>query len=110
MVVLQNGMYLLKAERSSCTEECPAYSDDKNQALHIKVKDLKYAQEEEEDPLQITCPAVKREHDVSCTSIILFDTGHRHSGLHSTCLLDSLSARSNCTVVDGLQQGCTGPL
>ena len=104
VVVLQNGMYLLKAERSSCAKGYPTYSDVKNEALHIKVKDLKYAvEEEEEDPSQITCPAVKQEHEVSCACIVLVDMGHRYSGLHSICLWDSLSARSNCTVVNGLQ-------
>lgn len=111
VVVLQNGMYLPKAECSSFTEEYPTYSDVKSQTLHVKVKDLKYAEEEEEeDPLQITCPAVKREHYVSCVCIILVDTCHRYSGLRSICLSDSLSARSNCTVVNGLQQGCTDPV
>jgi len=107
VVVLQNGMYLLNAERSSCTKEYQAYSDVKNQALHVKVKDLTHVEEEEEDPLQITCPVVNREHDVSCACIILVDTCHR---LHSICLLDSLSTRSNCAVVNGLQQGCTDPV
>ena len=102
VVVLQNGLCLLEAERSPCSEEYPTYSHVKNQALHIKVKDLKYAEEEEEDPLQITCPAVKREHEVSSACIILVDTGHRYSGLHSMCLSESLSVRSNCTVVNGL--------
>jgi len=102
VVVLQNGLCLLEAERSSCAEEYSTYSHVKNQALHIKVKDLKYAEEEEEDPLQITCPAVKHKHEVSSACIILVDTGHRYSGLHSVCLSDSLSVRSNCTVVSGL--------
>jgi hypothetical protein len=86
VVVLQNGMYLLKAEHSSRTEEYPTYSDVKIQALHVKVKDLKYAEEEEEDPLQIICPAVKHEHEVNCACIILVDMGHRYSGLYrSAC-------------------------
>ena len=109
VAVLQKCPDFLKDQCCSCTEACPTSSDDKNHVTCLKDKDLTHAKKEE-DPLQITCPAVKREHDVSCTSIILFDTGHRHSGLHSTCLSDSLSARSNCTVMDGLQQGCTGPL
>jgi len=70
----------------------------------LNVKDLSRAKEEE-DPFQITCSAVKREHDVSCTSIVLVGIGHRHSGLHSTCLSDFLTARSNRTVVNGLQRG-----
>lgn len=60
--------------------------------------------------MHITCPAVNREHDVSCACIILVDTCHRYSGLHSICLSDSLFTRSNCTVVNGLQQGCTDPV
>ena len=101
---LQKCPDLLKDQCCSCTEACPISSDDKSQVTCIKVKDLTHAKEEE-DPLQITCPAVKREHDVNCTCIILVDTCHRYSGLRSICLLDSLSARSNCTVVNGLQRG-----
>jgi hypothetical protein len=77
-MVLQNGMCLWQAERSSCTEEYPTYSDVKNQALDVKVEEFKYVEEEKEDPLQITCPAVKHEHEVSSACIILVDMGHRY--------------------------------
>jgi hypothetical protein len=43
-----------------------------NQVLSIKVEevtDIK-AEEEEEDPLLITCPGTKDEHEVSCMSVI----------------------------------------
>ena len=109
MAVLQKCPDLLKDQCCSCTEACPTCSDDKNEVTCLKVKDLTHAkeeeEEEEEDPLQITHPAVNCERDVSCAFIILVDIGHGHSGLHSIYLSDSLSARTNCTVVNGLQRG-----
>ena len=78
VAVLKKCPDLLKDQCCSCTEACLTSSDNKNQVTRIKVKDLKHAKEE--DPLQITCPAVNREHDVSCAYIILVDTCHRYSG------------------------------
>lgn len=109
VAVLQKCTDLLKDQCCSYTKACPTSSSDKNQVTRLKVKDLTHLKEKV-DPLHVTCPAVKREHDVSCACIILVDMGHRYSGLHSICLSDSLSARSNCTVVNGVQQGCTDPL
>jgi len=53
----------------------------------VKVKDLKYAQEEEvEGPLQVARPAVNCESDVNCAFIILVDISRRYSGLYrSVC-------------------------
>ena len=79
VAVLQKCPDLLKAEHGSCTEACPTSSDDKNQVMCLKVKDSTYAGEEG-DPLLITYPAVKHEHEVSCVCIILTDTGRRYSG------------------------------
>jgi len=109
VAVLQECPGLLKDQCCSYTKACLTSSNDKNQVTRLKVKDLAHLKEEV-DPSHVTCPAVKREHDVSCASIILVDMAHRYSGLRSICLSDSLSARSSCTVVNGLQQGCTDPL
>jgi hypothetical protein len=109
VAVLQKCPGLLKDQCCSYTKACPTSSNDKNQVTRLKVKDLTHAKEEV-DLLHVTCHAVKREHDVSCARIILVDTGHRYSGLHSICLSDSLSARSKCTVANGLQQGRTDPV
>jgi hypothetical protein len=60
MVVLQNYMNLLKVEPGSDSETC----HDGNQVIDVKVEEVMDIQEEE-DPVLITFPAIKAEHEVS---------------------------------------------
>jgi hypothetical protein len=64
MVILQNCMDLLIAERGSCSEKCLAPCHDKDVVIDMKVKEDADA-EKVEDPLKITHPAMKSEHEVS---------------------------------------------
>ena len=88
MVVLQHSLDLLKAECSSSTEACPMSSYDTEQVTRVKVEHITDTQKEE-DPLQITCPSVKREREVSCVRIIIINTGHRHSACQTVCPHDT---------------------
>lgn len=67
VVVLQNCMYLLKVVPGSCTEACPTTSCDGSQIFSIKVE--RDTDIQEEDPLLITFPEMKVEHEVSFMSV-----------------------------------------
>jgi hypothetical protein len=70
-LVLQNCTDLLKVVPDPYSETCPTSSYDMNQVLSIKVEEITDIKaEEEEDPLLITCPGTKDEHEVSCISVI----------------------------------------
>jgi hypothetical protein len=71
--VLQNCLDFLKVEPGSCSESCPTSSHDGNQISDIKV---------EEDPVSVTFPGIKPEHEVSCMSVCpLLGTFHRYPEL-----------------------------
>jgi hypothetical protein len=65
-VILQDSIDLLEVAPGS--EVCETSSQDGNEVLSIKVEDVPDNQEEgeeEEDPLLITFPVIKNEHEVS---------------------------------------------
>jgi hypothetical protein len=63
-MILQNWMDFLKVEPGLSDESCPASSHDGTQVIDIKVEvsDTQVV----EDPLLITLPGIKAEHEVSC--------------------------------------------
>jgi hypothetical protein len=78
-MVLQNCMDFLKIEPSSISETCPVSSHDGNLFTDIKVEKASDTQEVE-DPLLITLPGIKAEHEVSCMSVcLLLGTSHRYA-------------------------------
>jgi hypothetical protein len=78
MMVLQNCMDFLKIELGSITDTCPMSFHDGNQIADIKVEEASDTQEVE-DPLLITLPEIKVEHEVSCMSVcLLLGTSHRY--------------------------------
>jgi hypothetical protein len=80
-MVLQNCMDFLKIEPGSISETCPTSSYDGNQIIDIKVEEASDTQEVE-DPLLITLPEIKAEHEVSCVSVcLLLGTFHRYPEL-----------------------------
>jgi hypothetical protein len=62
MVVLQTCADAVDAESGTCTWTCPA-SLDENQDIDVKVEVVTDIQEEE-DPLLITIPVSRAEHEV----------------------------------------------
>jgi hypothetical protein len=77
-MVLQNCMDFLKVEPGSSSETCPASSHEGNHVIDMKVEEASDTQEVE-DPLRITIPEIKAEHEVSCMSVcLLFGTFHRY--------------------------------
>jgi hypothetical protein len=90
-MVLQNCIDFLKIEPDSISETCPMSSHDGNQITDIKVEEASDTQEVE-DPLLVTLPEIKAEHEVSCMSVYLLGTFHRYPDLCivfliSLCLL-----------------------
>jgi hypothetical protein len=67
MIILQNSMDFLKVEPGSSSETCPA-SHNGDQVIKIKVEEASVTQEVE-DPLLITLPEIKSEHEVSYNSV-----------------------------------------
>jgi hypothetical protein len=63
-MVLQNCMDFLKVEPGLSDETCPASSHEGDQVIDIKVEVSDT--QEVEDPLLITLPEIKAEHEVSC--------------------------------------------
>jgi hypothetical protein len=63
-LILQNCTDLLKVELGSCSEACLTSCHDGNEVIDIKVEEV-VDREEEEDPLLITFPVIKAEHEVS---------------------------------------------
>jgi hypothetical protein len=63
-VVLQSCMDLLKIVPGSYSE---TYHDG-NQVINVKVEDVTRTQEEG-NPVPITFPVIKAEHEVSCMSV-----------------------------------------
>jgi hypothetical protein len=59
-MVVQICIDFLKVEPLSSNETCPTSSHDGNKVIDIKV---------EEDPVPITFPGIKPEHEVSCMSV-----------------------------------------
>jgi hypothetical protein len=68
VMVLQNCMDLEKAVPVLWSETCPVSFYDANQAMSTKAEVVSDA-EVEEDPVQITCPKIKAEPEVSCMSV-----------------------------------------
>jgi hypothetical protein len=68
MVVLQNCIDLQKVVPGSHNETSLAFSYDGNQVIDIKVEGVTGIQEEE-DPLRITSPVIKAEHEVSYMAV-----------------------------------------
>jgi hypothetical protein len=66
-MVLQYFVDFLKPEPGSSSETYPTSSHDGTQVIDIKVE-VSDAQEVE-DPLLITLPEIKAEHEVSCVSV-----------------------------------------
>jgi hypothetical protein len=58
---------LLKVEPGLCSETCVT-SYDGNEDIIVQVEATD-EQDEEEDPLLISFPAIKSEHEVSCTGM-----------------------------------------
>jgi hypothetical protein len=80
-MVLQISTDFLKVEPGSDSETCPASSQDGNQITGIKVEEASDTQEVE-DPLLITLPEIKAEHEVSGMSACpLLGTFHRYPEL-----------------------------
>jgi hypothetical protein len=63
-VILQNSMDLLEFAPGSRSEICETSSHDGNEIINIKIEEVPDIQEEE-DPLLITFPVIKDEHEVS---------------------------------------------
>jgi hypothetical protein len=70
-VILQDNMDLLDVTPGSCSEANDTSSHAGNEIVTIKVEDVPDIQEEE-DPLLITFPVVKEEHEVSDMSVSTF--------------------------------------
>lgn len=66
VMVLQNCTDFLKCLPGSCSETCVTSFHDGNEVMSIKVE----AVTEEEDPLLISFPGMKAEHEVSCISFV----------------------------------------
>jgi len=47
--------------------------------MDIKVEEVTVVKEEEEDPLSVTCPALKPEKEVSCLSMSTVRAPHTYS-------------------------------
>jgi hypothetical protein len=70
-VILQDSMDLLEVTHRSCSEICTTSSHDVNEITDIKVEEASDTQEVE-DPLLITLPVIKDDHEVSCMSVSAF--------------------------------------
>jgi hypothetical protein len=68
-MVLQNCMDLLKVEPGSYNETCLTSSHDGSQILSLNVEEVTDVQEED-DPLLISHPVIKAEHEVRCFCIL----------------------------------------
>jgi hypothetical protein len=68
ILVLQTCMDLLKVEPGSYSETCLTSSHDGSQVLSMNVEKVTNVQEED-DPLLISLPVIKTEHEVRCLCI-----------------------------------------
>jgi hypothetical protein len=66
-VVLQICTDILKDETGLCSKMCPT-SLDGSQAIDVKFQKSSDV-EEDDDPVAITFPALKADHEVSCMSM-----------------------------------------
>jgi hypothetical protein len=64
-VVLQNCVDLLKVVPGSCSETRATFSGDGGGVISVKVEEVTYIEEAEEDPVSISCSVIKGEHEVS---------------------------------------------
>jgi hypothetical protein len=94
-MVLQICTHFLKIEPGSSSEACPKSSHDGIQISDVKV---------EEDPVPITFPGMKAEHEVSCMSVCpLLGTFHKYPELCTVFLISiCLSVNMN---ISGLLKG-----
>jgi hypothetical protein len=71
MVVLQDCVDLERCVPGSHSETCPGSSHDAEQAISsVKFEEVSGVQgEEEEDPVPVSCEAIKAELEVSCRSV-----------------------------------------
>jgi hypothetical protein len=67
MLVSQNRMALVKVEQGPYSEACLTSSHDKNLDISIKVEDV--TDTFKEDPVEITFPVLKAEHEASYISV-----------------------------------------
>jgi hypothetical protein len=65
-VVLQAHLVLQKDLRDLWSETCPASSHDANKFINAKAEEVS---DVEEDPVPISFPQIKDEHEVSCVSV-----------------------------------------
>jgi hypothetical protein len=85
MVVLQ------KHVPGPCSETYPASSNDAYQAMNIKVEEVSVLQEDDEDPLPISFPAVKADYEVSCMCV------HHYSNFtYHICRTEGVFRVSSC--------------
>jgi hypothetical protein len=68
MLVLQDCMDIEKCVPGPRSETYPTSSHDANQAMNIKVEEDSHIKEEE-DPVPVSCEAIKAELEVSCVSV-----------------------------------------
>jgi hypothetical protein len=65
MLVLQDSAHSQEDVPGSYAETCPACSNDAFRTISIKFEEVSDV-EEEEDPVPISFPGIKAEHEVSC--------------------------------------------
>ena len=69
-VVLHNCVNSLRVVPTSYSEMCVTSFQDGCEAMGVKVEKVADVKEEEEvDPLAITCPTLDAEQEVSCVSV-----------------------------------------
>jgi hypothetical protein len=81
MIILQKCMDLPKFVPGSYNETCLT-PDDESQIINVKVEITD--EQDEEDPVPITCPVIKPEHEVSCVCgrvCTFLDTFHKSPGV-----------------------------
>jgi hypothetical protein len=71
MVILQDGMDVLKVEPASCCETCLTDNHDGNDVISDIKLETETEVEDVEDPLLITSPDIKTESEVIFTDFIL---------------------------------------
>jgi predicted metal-binding protein len=99
-MVLQNCMDFLKVEPVFSDESCPASSHDGTQVIDIKVEVSDT--QEVEDPLLITLPGIKAEHEVSCMSTYpSLGTFHRYLEL---CIVFPISICLSTSVLNRVSE------
>jgi hypothetical protein len=89
-MVLQNCMDFLNTEPGLISETCPTSSHDGYQIADIEVEEASDTQKIE-DPLLITSPEIKAEHEVSCMFVcLLLGTFHSYPELCIVFLISLL--------------------